>query len=83
MYFHLINCFNFQVPCILQYWDALLRRFIDYKEFKVSETECVQVVLPSTADLPIINKDTIAAEVWRIVILHPRDRDPTYDLNFG
>ena len=59
----------FQVPCQLQYWNVLERRFDTYCEFSLSENEATDVTLPEvTADF---NPDLVISGIWRLLVLHP------------
>ncbi|KAL3889914.1 hypothetical protein ACJMK2_002232 [Sinanodonta woodiana] len=67
--FHVMNGQNEtsrKVCCILQYWHALSKQFLDYLEFFLSETEPSAVLLP---DVRATNSaELVLSQMWRIVI---------------
>jgi len=59
------------VPCQLQFWNVLERRFDNYCAFSLSENEATDVCLPEiTADF---NPDLVISGIWRILVLHPEE----------
>ena len=63
-----------KVPCLLQHWNPLIQQFDDYAEFGLSENEEVVAVLPEVT--ASYKSEVVVAQTWRLLILHPRDRDP-------
>ena len=70
-----------QVPCVLQYWNILTQRFEDYAEFGLSENEDTVVTLPEVTGY--YSPEVVGSEVWRVFILHPRDKNEDCDLIYG
>ena len=76
------------MPCELQYWDVLSRRFVAYSRFYVSESDSCDLDLPTPA--AAVTPGSAAepggagrrrvtpnmSPIWRVEILAPEDFDP-------
>jgi hypothetical protein len=62
--------FLFQIGCMLQYWDAAQRDFVDWVEFYLSEQETSDVSLP---DIDTPSKVRVS-QIWRVSMDAHRDK---------
>nr|XP_023417417.1 vacuolar protein sorting-associated protein 13B isoform X3 [Cavia porcellus] len=56
-----------QVPCSLEYWDEILKVFVAFREFSLSESKVCELQLP---DINLVNdqKKLVSSDLWRIVL---------------
>ena len=60
----------FQVPCVLQYWEALIQQFVDYVDMYLLENDTTRVDLPEVRHAD--TRDLVAAQIWRVLIKNPQ-----------
>ena len=64
---------------MLQCWNVLTRQFDDYEEFSVSESDACEVTLPEVNQE--FDPNVRVSRIWRVLILHPRDKDDEWQVN--